>query len=186
MTIFYTYVFFFLNRYCDVIPWDSDADIGYLETDYKKVVKAAAKVRKIKGFYMNSLIASYANLTLDLFRWRKVRRWSFASFYHMISGQNNISSDFVMHVVMPMDNSVVIFFRNVFLEHFPATWLDNMSKVRIANFNVTSVANVKEFLQNRYFWTFNQVLPYNIACLKEYNRLTRRNVDCGAVAHRTE
>ena len=58
-----------------------------------------------------------------------------------------------------------------------------MTKVRVANFTVASVANVKEFLQNRYFVTFHKVLPYNAACFEEMFKTRKRNITCGILAN---
>ena len=58
-----------------------------------------------------------------------------------------------------------------------------MTKVRVANFTVASVANVKEFLQNQYFVTFHKVLPYNAACFEEFFKTRKRKITCGALAN---
>lgn len=153
-------------RYCDVIPWDHDADIGYLETDYKKVVRAAEEVNTLRGFKMNSLISNYKNHTLDLFRWKKVKNWwSVHTLFNFISGKNDTSDNYIMYVVMPRDNSILIFIRNFFFEYFPYKFLNNRSRVKLAHFEVFTLRNITELVQWRYFLTYNNAIPYNIDCL---------------------
>ncbi|XP_060584310.1 uncharacterized protein RP689-like [Ruditapes philippinarum] len=72
-------------RYCDVIPWDHDADIGYLESERRKVIQAGAVVNSHRGFFMDDTKASYGNYTLDLFVWKKVKNWwSFSSIGNLL------------------------------------------------------------------------------------------------------
>ena len=132
---------------------------------------------------MDKFSATYEGFLLDMFQWHKVQRWSFNSLFSKLSGKNDDPNDFVMNIVMPEKCQIKMFLKNSFLDSFPAQWLENMRKVRVANFTITSVANVKEFLQSRYFVTFNKVLPYNMACYEELFKMTDTNIKCGALAH---
>lgn len=153
-------------RHCDVIPWDHDADIGYLETDYKKVIQAADDVNKLQYFKMNSLIAKYKDHTLDLFRWKKVKNWwSFSSVYNYISGNNDTSENYMMYVVMPMDNSVLIYIRNFLYEYFPAAFIETRSRVKFADFEAYVTRDITELVRWRYHFTYDNAVPYDLDCL---------------------
>jgi hypothetical protein len=164
-------------RYCDVIPWDHDADICYLETDYKKVLSAAEEVRNKQGFKMNSFIASYGEHTLDLLRWRKVRNWwSINSLINYIIGKNDSAENFIMYVNMPRDNSLLIYFRNFFIEYFPFKFLERRSRIKIWNFEAYTLRNLTELVKWRYFLTYNKVVPYNTRCLRTFYNSDLRNL----------
>lgn len=147
-----------------MIPWDHDADIGYLEGDYGKVLAASYEVTRLKGFHMNSLIASYKNVTMDLFRWRKRRKhWTLSSIYNRLTLTPDTDDNFEMMVVMPRDFATVTYMRNIFVDNFPYKYIKTRSKVIIKDFEVYAPNDVKAFLQNRYYLTFNYIIPYCIS-----------------------
>ncbi|XP_053400421.1 uncharacterized protein RP689-like [Mercenaria mercenaria] len=167
-------------RYCDVIPWDHDADISYLNTDYTKVVKAAEEVNKQNGFSMDPEKAFFRNQSLDLFPWEKVKNWlSFSSVYKFVTGKTETDENYRMYQVNKAENyALKTYILNVFLENFPAVYLSNRSRVQFADFKVYTVRNLSEFVRWKYYFTHNKVVPFYLDCLNKFYNATGGMTKC--------
>lgn len=160
-------------RYCDVIPWDHDADIGYLETDLNKVVQAAAVVNSRIGFVMDHTKASYRGFSLDLFVWKKVKNWwSFSSISNLLTCQEDTADNYKLYVLRPDSNPLKILLLNLFLEHLPLNFLNTRSKVKFADFYVYTVRDVEELVKWRYPLTHNKIVPFYLYCLSTFYNST--------------
>jgi hypothetical protein len=160
-------------RYCDVIPWDHDADIGYLESERKKVKQAAAAVNLYKKISMSETQASYGNYTLDLFVWKKVKDWwSFSSIGNFLTRREDTADNYKLDSLHPKSNAFKIFLLNLFLEHLPFNFLNTRTKVRIADFEVYTLRSAEELVRWRYPLTYDKVVPFFLYCLNTFYNST--------------
>jgi hypothetical protein len=160
-------------RYCDVIPWDHDADIGYLESERYKVMQAAAVVNSHRGFFMDDTKASYHNFSLDLFVWKKVKNWwSFSSIGNLLTCREDTADNYKLNSLRPKSNPFKIFLLNLFLEHLPFNFLNTRTRVRIADFKVYTVRSAEELVRWRYPLTYDKVVPFYLYCLNTFYNST--------------
>lgn len=167
-------------RYCDVIPWDYDADISYLYRDHNKLLRALEDITQNKEFVYHKELSAlhYRRVYIDLFPWEKVRNWwSLKSVYNLFTDRIDSVDNYMMYRVnVRKYETPKRFVKNFFLDYFPLNFLNTRSNVKFADYEVYTLRNLSELVQWRYRRTIDRVIPSSVFCFDTfYNSSGGRN-----------
>ena len=164
------YQCYFIFRYCDVIPFDYDADISYLESDRSKLELSLKELKSMPDIWISSDITDvhYKSARVDVRGFKKVRKWTLTSLYHQVLGDVNVPSDFYLYQIIPNRHPVSVYIRNELFDKFEFSYVGSRKKTKFGNSCLYVVSDAMGLLKARYPMSLSVEMQTKGRCLGKF------------------
>ena len=161
-----------MYRYCDIIPYDNDGDIGYLIADYNKLLKSVRELNQNYDIEAGTYIVTYHGAKIDLRGWEVVRKWSPTSLYNKFMGNINYVDDMVLYKLYQGYHWIPVLIENMLFEVFPYSYVLQRRRVKFGESCVFVINDLEQFTRLRYYYTYRWELQLTKSCISLIGKST--------------